>query len=292
MSSALAIVHRRADKRLGVASRNDLRRAGLTDRQISVLVRKGLLIRVHRAVFRLPGAPVTLKQRALAATIAVGQPCVVSHWTAADLWGLIPSDQKRAVEVTIPRGRTAAHSGVVVHTASHLPRTDVTELIPVPITRVPRTIADLRGDTQEAALDEAIRRRLTTPADVLGYSRALNKLALDRLGLGTPHEKIERLAIAALRAYGLPDAVRQYEICPEGKTYYIDLAYPDERVAIELLGESAHWGTDRFQYEIDRRNAIELAGFRLLEFTWWDVNERPERLGRQVSAALAGAKRV
>lgn len=234
----------------------------------------------------------TLRQRALAATIAIGDHAVVSHATAADLWGLIPHDEKRTVEVTIPRGRCAAHAGVVVHRRKHLPRTDVTELIPVPITRVPRTIADLRGEMQEAALDEAIRRRLVTPEDVLGFSRALNKLALDCLGLGTPHGRIERLAIAALRAYGLPDAVRQYEICPEGKTYYIDLAYPDERIAIELLGEAPHWGRDRFQYGIDRRNAIELMGFRLLEFTWWDVTGRPEHLGRQVSAALAEAKRV
>jgi very-short-patch-repair endonuclease len=278
----LAVMRRIGDRRYGVVTLRDLERCGFTRHEIEGLVRSSSLIRMHRAVFRLPGSTQSLAQRAYAAAAACPQGAVVSSRSSAELWELIPT-KVGPIHVTIPRGRRAEHAGIVVHRSIHLPKSDVTTRGHIPITRVARTIADLKGDLQEDALDEAIRKRLITPAKVLGRSRALNKLALDRLGLGTPHGRIERLAIAALRAYGLPDAIRQHPIAFEGQNYYIDLAYPDQHLAIELEGEAPHWGTDRFQYGIDRRNALECLDWKLLTFTWEDVSQRPEKLGRRVS---------
>jgi hypothetical protein len=212
----LAVMRRIGDRRYGVVTLRDLERCGFTRHEIAGLVRSSAIIRIHRAVFRLPGATQSLIQRSYAAAMACGEGAVVSGRTSAELWGLIPA-KPGPVHVTIPRGRKAVHAGVVVHRSIHLPKLDVTTLGHVPITRVPRTVADLNGALQEEAMDEAIRKRLIRPQDVLGRSRALNKLAFDRLGLGTPHGRIERLAIAALRAYGLPDAVRQHPVTFEGR---------------------------------------------------------------------------
>jgi hypothetical protein len=278
----LAVMHRIGNKRYGIVTRRDLERCGFTRREIEGLVRSCSIFRVHRAVFRLPGSTQSLTQRAYAGAMACGDRAVVSRRSAAEIWGIVEA-KPGPINVTIPVNRCVKQAGINVRRALHLPRTDITKHGHIPMTRVPRTIADLRGELQKEALDEAIRKRLITQHDVLGRSCSLNKLALDRLGLGTPHGRIARLAIAALRAYGLPDAVREHPVTFEGNDYRIDLAYPEQLLAIELEGEAAHWGADRFQYDIDRRNALEALGWKQLTFTWKDVNKRPEKLGRRVS---------
>lgn len=281
----LATVRRLADRHLGVVTRQELERYGLSRREIDGLVKSGALVRAHRGVYRLPGSTASLQQRAYAAARACGPRAVVSQRSAAELWGLV-KPAKGPIHVTIPYGRKAVHDGIVVHRTLYLPRTDVTELIPIPITRVPRTIADLPKLLREEALDEAIRRRLITPFDVLGYNAALDKLALDRLGHGAPEMKIERLAVAALKEAGLPSAERQHKVWIDGKEYRIDLAYPHHKIAIELEGEAPHWGRDRWQSDHDRRNALELDDWRQLSYTWWDARHEPDKLGSQVSRLL------
>lgn len=280
MRDKLKAVHRYADRRLGVVTRDELRRLGLTEGEIKQLIACGFLLRLHRGVYRLPGSTPSLRQRAYAAAKACGDLAVVSRRSAAELWGLLP-EGNGPLHITTPNGQRARHGSIAVHRTLYLPKSDVTELIPVPVTRAPRTIADLSAVLREEALDEAIRRRLIKPVDVLGYNRALDKLALDRLEHGAPEQKIERLAIAALKKAGLPPPVRQHNVHIAGRTFRIDLAYPRYKVAIELEGEAPHWGRDRWQYDHERRNALELDGWRQLAYTWWDVRHGPEKLGMQ-----------
>ncbi len=273
-------LHRKADGQLGLLTTGQLRALGFSDSAISRLVRSGIIIRVHRAVFRVPGSTQNLQQRALAACLACDG--VASGVTAASLWRLIerPVDQ---VHVTVLRGRWPTHDGFSIHRANSLPSSDVTHLGPIPITRVTRTIRDLPRLLQEEALDEAIRQRRVAPHDFVDDGRFLGGLAKDRLGLGVPHEKIERKAVALFKKLGLPAPVRQFRV---GR-YRLDLAYPDRKIAIELLGEVAHWGRVRFQHDIDRRNALELAGWRQIDLSWFDVTRDEAKVRRTMSALLA-----
>ncbi len=61
---------------LGVLSRSQLHRR----------LRAGLLVPVGRGVYRLAGSPVTWRQRALAACLAIGDPVAVSHRAAGYAW--------------------------------------------------------------------------------------------------------------------------------------------------------------------------------------------------------------
>ena len=282
---ALSVVYRVADRNLGLITRAQLRGCGLTDSEIKHRVAVGALLRVHRGIYRLPGSPVTLAQRALAACLACGDGAVASGRTSADLWRLVERPSG-LVEVTLPNGRYATHAGVVVHRASCLAPDDVTKLGKVPITTVRRTIKDLPRVFQEEAFDTAIRDRRITPHVFLDEPGYLGKLARDRLGLGVPHWKIERKAIEILRAYRLPPPVRQHPVRVRGRNYHIDLAYPNQRIAIELRGESPHWGTDRFQYDIDRSNALKLDGWDEYTFTWKQITRRRAEVAEIVSAAL------
>src|SRR5947208_11677955 len=94
-------VHRISDRRFGLVTRNELHNCGLSDEQIKRLTRTSALIRVHRAVYRLPGAPKSIEQVALAACLAIGPHAFVSHMTAAGLWRVI--DRDAAPEVIVSR---------------------------------------------------------------------------------------------------------------------------------------------------------------------------------------------
>lgn len=285
---ATRAIHRHADRHLGLITRAQLRAFGLTDTQISHLVEVGSLVRVHRAVYRLPGSPQSLEQRALAACLACGPRAVASGTTAAGLWKLLERPSG-LIEVSIPRGRSARHDGVVARTRSTLPRADTTWLGKIPVTTVPRTIKDLPRALKEEAFDTAIRDRRVTPHVFLGEPGYLGKLANDRLGLGVPHWKIERRAIAVLRSYGLPDPIRQFPVHAGGREYHIDLAYPEKMIAIELKGEAPHWGRERFQYDIDRSNALKLSGWDEYTFTWMRITQHAGDVAAIVTQALRRA---
>src|SRR5438309_4181762 len=95
-----ARIHRRAERHHGLITRAELHRCGVSDRQIAGLVRAGYLIRLHRGVYRLPAAPESARQQALAGCLAIGNHAFASHLTAACVWGIVARSGKP--EVTIP----------------------------------------------------------------------------------------------------------------------------------------------------------------------------------------------
>ena len=70
----------------------------------------------------------------------------------------------------------------------------------------------------------------------------------------------------------------------------VDLAFPSHRVAIEL--DSARWHDNRESFVQDRRrrNAITLAGWTVLNFTWSDYADHPAALCEAVAKSLAAAE--
>ena len=70
----------------------------------------------------------------------------------------------------------------------------------------------------------------------------------------------------------------------------VDFAWPDLRLVVEADGFAFH--ADRGAYRADRRrsNALVLAGWRVLRFTWEDVVQHPERVVESVRAALADTR--
>jgi hypothetical protein len=283
--SALSSIHRIADRTFGLITRDQLRRSGLSEAAIGRMVAAGFLLRVHRGVYRLPGAASSLEQRALAAVWACGPGAVASGQMGADLWRLFERPSGLIV-VTVPYERAPKRPGILVRRTTDLPKRDVTVLGKIPITTVARTIRDLPRHLTEEAFDTAIRLGRLRPDIFESAPGYLGELARDRLGLGVPHGKIIRKAIALLRKAGLPDPVREHPIRSGGRNYFIDLAYPEKRIAIECRGQAPHWGRERFQYDIERSNALELAGWDEYTFTWWHVTEDTAAMIATVRSAL------
>lgn len=131
-----------------------------TDAMIETRLVSGRWVLVTRGLYRLAGVPVTWKQRALAACLVVGPGAVVSHRSAAVLWGL-SGFRPGTVEITVPEGRSVRSSLARVHRSA-----DVSGVIRdgIPVTRPARTVADLAvaagGAVLEEAVDDVLCRRL------------------------------------------------------------------------------------------------------------------------------------
>jgi Transcriptional regulator, AbiEi antitoxin len=93
----------RAAGEWGVLSPIELRACGLSAKGIAVRARQGRLHRIHRGVYAVGHAGVPLEGRFLAAVKACGPGAVLSHYSAAALWGLVDWDDRRIqVIVTSP----------------------------------------------------------------------------------------------------------------------------------------------------------------------------------------------
>lgn len=60
-----------------------------------------------------------------------------------------------------------------------------------------------------------------------------------------------------------------------GTRYRLDYAWPPARLAVEVDGYASHAGLEAFGYDRERQNALVLAGWTVLRFTWAHVRDRP-----------------
>ena len=257
-------------------------------------MRTGAYTRLHRGVFMTTGGSPTFDQQCLAACLAAGDPAFVSHTAVAKLRGLI-GDREIPVEIT--SDRRVRLPDVTVHRSLRVERS---MLGPIPVASPARMLADLAAKLDVATLeriaDEVFRRHLTTPPEVAKYLRdapptwpaigSLRRIVDDRWENGVPETELESMTLKLIERYRLPDPVRQFATRVNGRNVRFDLAYPPQRVAIEPDGRAAHWGRDRWQSDHRRQNATELGGWRVLHFTYWDVDEEPDYVAYQIATAL------
>ena len=97
-----------AEHQLGLVTRQQLLAAGVKPDTADEAVRTGRLLRQERNVYRVPGSPDAPKVRLLAKVLALGDGAVLSHATAAWLWGL--TDPPHEHHATVP-----AWSATTVH---------------------------------------------------------------------------------------------------------------------------------------------------------------------------------
>jgi hypothetical protein len=89
-----------------------------------------------------------------------------------------------------------------------------------------------------------------------------------------------------LVAGGLPAPVFEHRVVIDGHEYFHDLAWPSLMVAVECNDAGSHDTAKAFRRDPMKRNRCERAGWRYLEYTWWDMVEASLEVLSQVGAAL------
>lgn len=290
-----------AQRQHGVFSREQALELGASEKAIRTRTIAGRWQRVHRGVFLVGGAAVTWRSRLLAACLLTGG--LASHRSAALLWRIDGSRVQRP-EVVVPRGKRFCIEGVTVHESKDFDRCEATVIDGIPVTGRLRTVLDLGAvlssrrvaqsvdhvlRTGQASLDELWqvhtrhRRRGRNGTGVLA-----SVLEDETRTRAIPESFFERLVFDLLVDAGLPTPVPQVEVRDGGGRFVarVDLAYPEHKVAIELLGKQFHHTERAFEEDPARRNRLEVLGWTVLEFTWRLYADRPNRLCSQVAAAL------
>lgn len=277
----------------------DRRRAradGISDWQL----RHDQVVRTSRDTYLPRDVSKRLRQRVAAVLMGAPKTAVVSHFTAAALWGLqiplVPDDG--LVHLTVPAAARLRHRADRRIHGADLPERFVARLGDVPLTSPGRTWLDLAGVLPPAALlaitdqmlarkyeREAFERLLAGARGMRGVRAARRVVEVADPRAGSPMESVLRWLL--LEA-GLPAPDLQHVITREGCFVgKVDLAWPDAKVLVEFDGD-VHRERKVFVEDVRRQNGLVLAGWTVLRFTSADVRGRPEWVIAMIRAALAG----
>lgn len=282
----------------GVITRSAALAAGLSDRLICSLVTSGEWERLYRGVYRPATSPVTVESDILSACLAAGAGAVASHQSAAWMWGLLPRVPTRQA-VSVLRGARPRLSGVAVHRSGDLDLRRVVMRRGIPCTPAPRTVVDLAAVASVRLVDDVVDRALMNRrVTVEDLQAEIERLARPgRAGVGPARASLQRRGHVGPPAPSVLESaiLRMFRRCGitplaterwvEGGRYRIDVAVT-RAVAVEVDGYAYHSSAAAMAADHERRNTIRLGGIFLLVFTWIDVIRSPERVARQILAAI------
>ncbi|WP_176451809.1 endonuclease domain-containing protein [Enemella dayhoffiae] len=101
-----------------------------------------------------------------------------------------------------------------------------------------------------------------------------------------PWSEAERAAHRLLRSSGLTGWMTNHPVTIEGMNYFLDAAFPGRMLGVEVNGFERHTQREVFEDDHWRRNALTLAGWTVLEFTWRMIQDHPESFVTTVQNAL------
>jgi very-short-patch-repair endonuclease len=239
----------------------------------------------------------------MAAVLFCGPDAVLSHRSAAALWGI--RNASGPIDVTSPT-KTRSRGNIRRHFAA-LPADEVTRRDGIPVTTVPRTLFDIAADhpvdVVEHGLRESERLRL--------YDRLSLEHLLDRyprrkgsrtvreclrrrreLPAGASREALEARFLAFLDRHRLSRPRLNAWIALGSHRYQVDCLWPEQRVIVELDGYETHGTWSSFQSDRDRDRRLLAAGYRGPRVTWHHLNEIPEEIAADLRALLTASSPV
>lgn len=279
----------------GVVARDQLTALGFSPRAIEHRIARGRIHPVMRGVYAVGRPELSCRGRWMAAVLSCGAGAVLSHGSAAALWGIV-GESGQAVDVTVtgdPTGR--CRPGVRVHRRQHLRPTDVTTRERVPVTTPVRTLLDLAIQLDrprlERAVNEADRLDLVGPEELrvaLGDYRGVRGVArlrvlLDRRTFRLTDSELERLFLPLAAVAGLPPPRTRQHV----NGFRVDFFWPQLGLVVETDGLRYHRTPAQQARDRLRDQAHTAAGMTPLRFTHEQVRHEA-RYVRETLRAVAG----
>ena len=281
----------------GVITRRQALAGGLTEKAIVVRVQGERWQRLQAGVYATFSGEPPRTAVLWAAVLRAGPGAVLSHQTAAELYGLTDA-QAPLIHLTVPNGSPVTRpSGTVIHYSRRLEQARHPAFLP-PRTRVEDSVLDLIGNM--TSLDEAVslisravgRRRTTAPLILAALAsrprmrwRADIILVLDIAAEGA-HSLLEyRYVTRVERPHGLPRGARQRPVSRGGSRQYQDVSYDEYMLVVELDGLAAHPLEARWR-DARRDNTNTAYGLATLRLGYVDVSDRSCESAAVVGQAL------
>jgi very-short-patch-repair endonuclease len=206
--------------------------------------------------------------------------------------------------VTIPHRLSNRFASVKVHESTDLFAEMIVDIDGLATTTIARTLFDLGADLaaphHHSVVQKALLDSRTTLADLEGVLKTIGRRGrpgtaamrafletADKV-LETAESELERRFIELVRRSGLPEPELQASLPWRSSTPgRVDFLFTKWRLIAETDGRTWHATAEAFARDRQRDNLAQLAGYRVLRFTWEDLVERPKLVVRQLGAVLS-----
>lgn len=272
----------------GIVSVQQAAELGISRKTLCRQVAAGHLLRVGHGVYRSSQHPATHEARLRAAVLAAGRLAVASGPSAAWWHGL--TEPPSRCWMTIPVKRRALLNTAHQVRRRTIPPAHRTTVRRLAVTALPLTVLEaaviLPGGS--VVMDQALQTRVNLEALRAAHvenagrtgTAAAEKLLVSAESGG--RSEAERLFHRLLRQAEIVGWSAQLSIAG----YATDVAFPHQRVVIEIDGWAFHRDARRFSNDLERQNAIQNAGWRVLRFDWHRIVNDSKGVVAEVRAAV------
>jgi very-short-patch-repair endonuclease len=261
---------RRIAQRHGIVTHDELTADGYTSNTLRWQLDRGVLLPVHRGVYRIGTSPDTFESRCAAACLA--EPlAIVTGVAAARLWDFRHVWRPDVPHVLVGHDRTPITSGVVLRRSNVIDATDaVVRDDGIVVASPPRAWFDCARDVDDERFERLTEWVLDHHTNLQTLWRLTRRLRTKgRPGLGRVNRVMSRRAdwqkpagsglelrvLRALEQRGI-ELVRQFTLeLPNGITIHPDGADPTIRWALEVDHVSWHGGRQEAQQDKARDRA-------------------------------------
>jgi hypothetical protein len=279
-----------AGRQHGHVARSQLLELGVAQGLIAGRLKSGAWVAVHLGVYCIGPRRNDPVSRAAAAVLACGPGALLSHQSAASLWGLF-------ARWTFPLHVTAEgrreRPGITTHRCQWLNSSDHSLQLGVKVTSRARTVLDLAPSLPPDKLTRLVmdaRRNhhlgLTALQDVLDRNPLHKGTKLLRPFIDDPANPtashLEDLFRAFIKKYDLPQPVINFNL----RRKQPDAYFPEHNLIVELDGWEFH--KDRHAFETDReRDAENLRhGTLTIRMTEQRLTQDPDREAQRLKEIL------
>lgn len=235
----------------------------------------------------------------MAAVLACGDHAVLSHHSAAALWG-IRAERGKLIHVTAPADRGGP--GLVAHRRTPLVAdVERTTHRGIPVTTPALTIVDLAAaglgrDPLEAAVNEADVRGLIDPEALRAVTEAMRgrhgaarlRTLLDRRTFRLTRSQLERRFFPIAERAGLRTPETRVHLCG----FEVDFYWPELALVIETDGLAFHRTPQRQAKDRLRDQALTGAGYTVLRFTHEQIVYEAEWVAETLRRVAVSAPRA
>lgn len=252
------------------------------------------LHRLHRGVYAVGHLTLSKHGHCLAAVLACGPEALLSHRSAAWLWGLWRYGPT-PLHVTGPQPRRP-RPPIRLHRSAILTEADRAVERNIPVTALPRTLLDCATELRLSQLQRMLERSeelklfdLGPIEELLARSgRHKGRRGLRRaIALYAPvpftRSGFERRFFEAVLAAGLPQPATNYFEAG----FELDVYWPERRFAVELDTYATHGTNAAFERDHVRDEDLALAGIKLIRVTDVRFHREPEAVLKRVATLLA-----
>jgi very-short-patch-repair endonuclease len=248
------VIAKIAARQHGVISAAQLAFAGLPPHGVTRRMQAGRLHRLHRAVYAVGHTRLSFEGRCIAAVLALGDGAVISHHSAAAVWGML-KPHSGPIALTVPGdGGRRKRAGITIHRSRSLTASVTTRRDGIAVTRPARTLRDLHRTVPQPVYRRAVRRALDL--------RLISSEDFDQ-ELDLTRSELERTFLRLCRRHRLP----QPEVNGRVGRSEVDFLWRDQGVIAETDGFRHHGDRSAFERDRARDAHLQSLGFRVLRFT-------------------------